>query len=232
MPFGTPPRFCRVSRFVEGGLQTRRKTAQTVAWRSLFVLAKLRATHRSSTSSIGGARSGDRVAFRCPPTLLPDEYGGPDHCSHWRGHARLLGVLMVAFVVYQLWGTALYTEHAQAHLKSDFSSELHRKLPSSAAQLTAGHHTGLPPFPSSQRRPTLTLQPVPAVGLLSIPKIGLLDAIVEGVGEIRKRTRTRPLRRNTVARRAGKRGHRGASHTDAHPFYNLNELRQATRSTS
>ena len=94
-----------------------------------------------------------------------------------------LGLLMVLFVVYQLWGTALYTDHAQAHLKNELSSELHHKLPTTAANLTGTHHLGLPPLATAPAG----VHPDPAVnsaiGLLSIPKIGLLDAIVEGVGE-------------------------------------------------
>ena len=93
----------------------------------------------------------------------------------------LVGVLLIAFVAYQLWGTGLYEEHAQAHLKSELSQQLHRQLPTSAAQLTGAQRLHLPPL---QHETALTL-PEPQVnqpiGLLSIPKIGLLDAIVEGV---------------------------------------------------
>src|SRR5271165_4814066 len=66
--------------------------------------------------------SGDTVDFERPPTLPRMSTGGRIVVRIGAGMLAL-GLLMVAFVVYQLWGTALYTEHAQAHLKSELSSE-------------------------------------------------------------------------------------------------------------
>jgi len=135
-----------------------------------------------------------------------------------------LGLLMVAFVVYQLWGTALYTEHAQAHLKSELSSELHRKLPIAASDLTASRHTGLPPL--SQVPAPAHADPVAgsAIGLLSIPKIGLLDAIVEGVGEAQLAQGPGHYVGTPLPGEAGNVAIAGHRTTYAHPFYNLNEL--------
>jgi len=135
-----------------------------------------------------------------------------------------LGLLMVAFVAYQLWGTALYTDHAQGRLKSELSSELHRRLPTTAMDLTNGHHTGLPP---------LALTPAPShvdpaadspIGLLSIPKIGLLDAIVEGVGESQLAQGPGHYPGTPLPGEAGNAAIAGHRTTYAHPFYNLNEL--------
>jgi len=135
-----------------------------------------------------------------------------------------LGLLMVAFVVYQLWGTALYTEHAQAHLKSELSSELHRKLPTTASELTARHHSGLPPL--SQVPAPAHTDPAAgsAIGLLSIPKIGLLDAIVEGVGEAQLAQGPGHYVGTALPGEPGNAAIAGHRTTYAHPFYNLNEL--------
>ena len=40
-----------------------------------------------------------------------------------------VGLLLVAFVAYQFWGTALYEEQAQSHLKSELAHQLHGKPP-------------------------------------------------------------------------------------------------------
>ena len=68
------------------------------------------------------------------------------------------GLLMLAFVAYQLWGTSLAEARAQDRLVEQFE---------------ARDGPALEP-----------LRPVPggAVGLIEIPKIGLDKAIVEGVG--------------------------------------------------
>jgi sortase A len=90
--------------------------------------------------------------------------------------------------------------------------------------LTNGHHTGLPP---------LALTPAPShvdpaadspIGLLSIPKIGLLDAIVEGVGESQLAQGPGHYPGTPLPGEAGNAAIAGHRTTYAHPFYNLNEL--------
>ena len=136
----------------------------------------------------------------------------------------VVGILLIAFVAYQLWGTGLYEEHAQAHLKSELSQQLHRQLPTSAAQLTGAQRLHLPPL---QHETALTL-PDPQVnqpiGLLSIPKIGLLDAIVEGVGEAQLEQGPGHYPGTPLPGEAGNVAIAGHRTTYAHPFYNLNEL--------
>ena len=136
----------------------------------------------------------------------------------------VVGVLLIAFVAYQLWGTGLYEEHAQAHLKSELSQQLHRRLPTSAAQLTGAQRLHLPPL---QHETALTL-PDPQVnqpiGLLSIPKIGLLDAIVEGVGEAQLEQGPGHYPGTPLPGEPGNVAIAGHRTTYAHPFYNLNEL--------
>jgi sortase A len=132
-----------------------------------------------------------------------------------------LGLLLVAFVAYQLWGTALYEAQAQSHLKSELSHQLHRALP---ATLTASQRLGLPAI-ATETAPT---QPDPAVdrpvGLLSIPKIGLLDAIVEGIGEAQLEQGPGHYPGTSLPGEAGNVAIAGHRTTYAHPFYNLDAL--------
>lgn len=134
-----------------------------------------------------------------------------------------LGLLLVAFVAYQLWGTALYEAQAQSHLKSELSHELHRALPT---KLTASQSLGLPAI-ATETAPT---QADPAVdqpvGLLSIPKIGLNDAIVEGVGEAQLEQGPGHYPGTSLPGEAGNVAIAGHRTTYAHPFYNLDALSQ------
>ena len=135
-----------------------------------------------------------------------------------------LGVLVVAFVAYQLWGTALYEAQAQSHLKSELARQLHSPLPTSAARLDGTQRLGLPPMAhqavAAAADPAIN-QPV---GLLSIPKIGILDAIVEGVGEAQLEQGPGHYPGTPLPGQAGNASIAGHRTTYAHPFYNLNEL--------
>ena len=136
----------------------------------------------------------------------------------------VVGILLIAFVAYQLWGTGLYEEHAQSHLKSELAQQLHRQLPTSAAHLTGAQRLHLPPL---QHQTALTLpdpQVNEPVGLLSIPKIGLLDAIVEGVGEAQLEQGPGHYPGTPLPGEPGNVAIAGHRTTYAHPFYNLNEL--------
>jgi sortase A len=132
-----------------------------------------------------------------------------------------LGLLLVAFVAYQLWGTGLYTAQAQSHLKSELSHELHHALP---AKLTASQRLGLPAIATvtapTQSEPAVD-QPV---GLLSIPKIGINDAIVEGVGESQLEQGPGHYPGTSLPGEAGNVAIAGHRTTYAHPFYNLDAL--------
>jgi sortase A len=132
-----------------------------------------------------------------------------------------IGLLLVAFVGYQLWGTALYEEHAQSSLKTELAHQLHHSLP---ASLSASQRLGLPALATE----TAATVPDPAVdqpvGLLSIPKIGLLDAIVEGVGEGQLEQGPGRYPGTALPGEAGNVAIAGHRTTYAHPFYNLDAL--------
>ena len=86
------------------------------------------------------------------------------------------GVLILLFVAYQLWGTGLYTAQAQGDLKSDFEQATTPTEPGSATTSTTAA-VAPPPPPSGE-----------AVAIIRIPKIGVDQAVVEGVslGDLRK----------------------------------------------
>ena len=81
------------------------------------------------------------------------------------------GVLILAFVGYQLWGTGIVEARTQDRLRSDFLDALELPDPE-PAEATA-------PSPTTPPRPVPTGE---AVALLRIPKIGVEKAVVEGVG--------------------------------------------------
>jgi len=85
------------------------------------------------------------------------------------------GLLILAFVAYQLWGTGIYEARQQSDLKAGFHKEL------AAAQRSAAKTPSATP---STPPPTAPAPPPPgdAVAIIRIPKIGVDHAVVEGVG--------------------------------------------------
>jgi sortase A len=97
-----------------------------------------------------------------------------------------LGLLILLFVAYQLWGTGLVTARAQSGLKDDFAK--------ARAQYAAEKSTTTAPDPTTttiagaRATTTTTLPPAPrpsaegeVEGTINIPNIGVNWAFVEGV---------------------------------------------------
>ena len=86
------------------------------------------------------------------------------------------GVLILLFVVFQLWGTGLTHDRGQKSLRSEFARQL------AAAPAAADPVVPRPGAPA----PATTVPPALVaggpVGTIAIPKIGLDGIIVEGVG--------------------------------------------------
>ncbi len=132
-----------------------------------------------------------------------------------------IGLLLIAFVAYQLWGTALYEARAQSHLKSELAHQLHRRLPTSATDLAQRNGLRL----AQETAPTLSDPAInDPVGLLSIPRIGLLDAIVEGVGDAQLEQGPGHYPGTALPGEPGNVAIAGHRTTYAHPFYNLDAL--------
>ena len=139
------------------------------------------------------------------------------------------GILLVAFVAFQLWGTALYTDHAQSNLRKQLGDEIGRSsLPlSSLGSARPGSDPSGAGVPQVATRVAPTTAP-PAlgkpIGLLAIPKLGLDDVLVEGTGEAQLQGGPGHYLNTALPGQAGNAGIAGHRTTFAAPFYNLNEL--------
>jgi sortase A len=97
-----------------------------------------------------------------------------------------LGVLVLLFVVYLLWGTGLYESRAQSDLQSQFQSDLSKQHPTSTTRPIGTTDTTGPGGTTT----TTTTEPAPAptvpfgdaVAHIVIPKIGVDKYVVQGVG--------------------------------------------------
>jgi sortase A len=188
------------------------------------------------------------------------------------------GLILLAFVAYQLWGTALYEQNAQRTLRSELaktvgrqrpvpvgssstsgsrsttstaprrqststtttSTTTPRRRPSTTTTAAPRHHatsTTTSPRPPTSTTTTIVMPsvPIPApsasdppigtpIGYLSIPKIALNEAIVEGVGEAQLQQGPGHYPGTPLPGEAGNVGIAGHRTTYAAPFYNLNEL--------
>jgi sortase A len=85
-----------------------------------------------------------------------------------------IGILILLFVAYQLWGTGIYESRQQSELQAQFRKELAQEKAAARRAATATSTTT-----------TLPALPPPigdAVGIIEIPKIGLERAVVQGIG--------------------------------------------------
>jgi sortase A len=91
-----------------------------------------------------------------------------------------VGVLILLFVAYQLWGTGLYTSREQDRLRKEFNSSLqHTESP------TVTSTTVVQPTVTTTTSPPVALPTQPregeAVAQIRIPRIGVDDIVVEGI---------------------------------------------------
>jgi len=119
-----------------------------------------------------------------------------------------LGVLILLFVAYQLWGTGISEARDQKHLKEEFK-------------------TVQQPVPAPSTTPT-TLPPTPegdAVAIIDIPKINVNKAVVEGVGveDLKKGPGHYPS--TPMPGQKGNAAIAGHRTTYGHPFYDLDALK-------
>ncbi len=101
-----------------------------------------------------------------------------------------LGLLMFAFVAYQLWGTGIQTAQAQRSLSREFDQLISSAQSGSESTTTTAAPTTEPPtvdstVPTTTVSPVLPpAKPIPAaeegVARLEIPRMGLNRIVVEG----------------------------------------------------
>jgi len=116
------------------------------------------------------------------------------------------GVLILLFVVYQLWGTGLAESRSQDRLTKSFSQVL--SAPPPGVEVPAP-----PPAPEGE-----------AVALIKIPKIGVEKAVVQGVGlpELKKGPGHYPA--TPMPGQPGNAAIAGHRTTYGAPFFRLDEL--------
>ncbi len=127
-----------------------------------------------------------------------------------------VGVLVLLFVVFQLWGTGLTHDREQKNLRNSFAKQL-------AAPAVADT------VPTTPNAPTTTTRPPPlaegdAAAVINIPKIGLDEVVVEGVGveELKKGVGHYPDTK--MPGETGNAAFAGHRTTYGHPFLRLDEL--------
>jgi sortase A len=104
-----------------------------------------------------------------------------------------VGLLILLFVAYQLWGTGIWEARAQSDLKDKFDRELagsEAKTSSTQVGNPPTTATTTAPGPTTTTEPAASRTPSPGepVGIIKIDKIGLDKVVVEGtaVPDLRK----------------------------------------------
>ncbi|HEX4491837.1 MAG TPA: class E sortase [Acidimicrobiia bacterium] len=140
-----------------------------------------------------------------------------------------VGVLILLFVAYQLWGTGYFTQRAQRDLRHQFEQELNDNP-------TVGSSTTSAPPSTTGVAPTTTapattaakvvqvLQEGGPAARIRIPKIGVNDIVVQGTArdDLAKGPGHYPA--TPLPGQIGNVAIAGHRTTHSKPFYNLNEL--------
>lgn len=127
------------------------------------------------------------------------------------------GVLILLFVAYQLWGTGLYTARAQDDLKAEFEAKA--AVPESTTTTTTG--------PTAQPVTAVAVPPPPtgeAVAIMRIPKIGVDQAVVEGISPADLRKGPGHYPSTVMPGEIGNAAIAGHRTTYGAPFHRLDEL--------
>jgi len=132
-----------------------------------------------------------------------------------------VGVLILLFVVYLLWGTGIYTSQQQNHLRQQFDAALHRVAGTTTSTSTPNT---LRPTTTTAPPSNASLAAGDAVARIRIPKIGLDNIVVNGVGEddLSKGPGHYPL--TPLPGQAGNAAIAGHRTTYGHPFGNIDQL--------
>jgi len=130
-----------------------------------------------------------------------------------------LGVLILLFAVYLLWGTGIYTSQQQHHLRQQFQAALHRTAATTTTTASSGETTTTTAPPSNT-----SLAVGSAVARIQIPKIGLDNIVVDGVGvdDLRKGPGHYPA--TPLPGQVGNAAIAGHRTTYGHPFGDIDQL--------
>ncbi len=138
----------------------------------------------------------------------------------------LVGVLLLLFIPYLLWGTDILAAQSQATLRHELSSELaHRPRDPAPTTTTPTAPVGPPSVAPPMADPPVGT----AVGTIRIPAIGLSMAVVEGTGSAELRMGPGHYSGTPLPGEAGNAAIAGHRTTYLRPFYSLNALRPGDR---
>jgi sortase A len=149
-----------------------------------------------------------------------------------------LGLLILLFVAYQLWGTGIFTARAQSSLKSDFrkaqanySAEQRGTVEATSPVTAPSPTTGSTPTTTTPVDPATLTRPAPPTpnegdveGLISIPRININMAFVEGTSRDDLKKGPGHYPETPMPGTLGNAAIAGHRTTYLHPFYDINEL--------
>jgi sortase A len=134
-----------------------------------------------------------------------------------------VGLLILLFVAFQLWGTGLVTARAQDDMRAEFNRSIATTTTTSSTVPRSSTTTRT----SSTTAPT-TLAPVPAagdwIGTIKIPKIGVDKIFVEGTGRDDLKKGPGHYPGTPLPGQVGNAAIAGHRTTYGAPFYNLDQL--------
>jgi sortase A len=131
-----------------------------------------------------------------------------------------VGLLILLFVAYQLWGTDISEASKQSTLRQQFNGELHRQSPTTTTTTPQPLTTVAPqPAPPSVAPPSGN-----PVGIIRIPKIGVDKVVVEGVATEDLHLGPGHYPGTPLPGQLGNAAIAGHRTTYGAPFYDLNQL--------
>jgi sortase A len=148
----------------------------------------------------------------------------------------VLGLLMFAFVAYQLWGTGIQTAQAQRTLSREFEELIAGAEPTTTVSTTIAPTTSvptpdstLPAASTTTAAPVVpTAAPIPgmeeAVARLEIPRIGVNRIVVEGATAEALTKGPGHFAETPLPGQLGNAAVAGHRTTHLHPFFDIDEL--------
>ncbi len=141
-----------------------------------------------------------------------------------------VGLLILLFVAYQLWGTGIFTARAQNDLKARFNTELHDNPTVGSTTSTTSPRSTTTGRSGTTRPPTTVPQHVQTIteggliGRIRIPRIGVDLIFVQGTArdDLSKGPGHYPA--TPMPGQLGNAAIAGHRTTHGKPFYRLNEL--------
>ncbi len=168
-------------------------------------------------------------------------FSRPKHPHDWHwvvagiGKALItVGLLMFAFVGYQLWGTGIQTAQAQNRLEDEFRNKLESTTTTTEITTTTTIVTDSTTVPGDTTPTIVTSVPVApptepvldgdAIAILRIPRLGLNWQVVEGVTVADLKDGPGHFRETVMPGQLGNSAIAGHRTTHGHPFLELDQL--------